>query len=122
MYIGYIGYKLLGMEDDFMEESPLDGLTEKEQEKMAQLILEEAYYNSYLVVTERMTFEELIDEYAIDKGTALLAHDPDEKIAEGVIVSMIEHFSSPEQEEYEKCAELVKRLNLLYPDTVEKLI
>jgi len=110
------------MADDFMNEGPLDGLSEREQEQMAQLILEEAYYNSYLVVTERMTFDELVDEYGEDKGVALVAHDPDEEIEEAFIISMIEHFSSPEQEEYEKCAELVKRLNLLYPDTVEKTI
>ena len=105
------------MSDDLGEE-----LSKKEEAELVQLILEEAYYNSYLVVTERMTFDELLTKHTESKEAVLVGHDPDEKVEASFILSMIKHFSSPEQEEYEKCAELLKRLHLLYPETGENKI
>ena len=109
------------MEDDFDDafKDELENLSKEIISMMADDIVDEAYYNSYLVITERVTFEELIDG---DGKTLIVAHDPDEDIKEDFLVSMIKYYSSPDKEEYEKCGELLKRLHLLYPETEGKQI
>ena len=51
------------MEDDFEDEfkDELENLSKEIIGMLANDILDEAYYNSYLVITERVTFEELVD-------------------------------------------------------------
>lgn len=109
------------MEDDFEDEfkDELENLSKEIMGMLADDIVDEAYYNSYLVITERVTFEELADG---DNKTLLVAHDPDEGIKQDLLVSMIKYYSSPDKEEYEKCGELLKRLHLLYPETEGKQI
>lgn len=67
-------------------------------------ILNEAYFNAYLVVTKRKTVAELL---SIDGGMVFLPFDPEApETIEMVIDDIIEFFSS--EEEYEKCAELLQ--------------
>ena len=67
-------------------------------------ILNEAYFNAYLVVTKRKTVAELL---SIDGGMVFLPFDPEvPETIEMVIDDIIEFFSS--EEEYEKCAELLQ--------------
>ena len=51
------------MEDNFEDEfkDELENLSKEIIGMLANDILDEAYYNSYLVITERVTFEELVD-------------------------------------------------------------
>jgi len=109
------------MEDDFEDEfkDELENLSREIIGMLADDILDEAYYNSYLVITERMTFQELVDD---DGKTLIVAHDPEKDIEKDLLISMIRHYSSPDKEEYEKCGELLKRLHLLYPETEGKQI
>ena len=67
-------------------------------------ILDEAYYNAYLILTNRMTLKELLES----KGEMVfIPYDPQvPETAEIVIDDIIEYFSSIE--DYEICAELVK--------------
>ncbi len=67
-------------------------------------ILDEAYQNAYLIVTKRKTITELL---ATDGEMVFLPFDPE--VPETVIMvidDVIDYFSK--EEEYEKCAELLK--------------
>ncbi len=67
-------------------------------------ILNEAYFNAYLVVTKRKTVAELL---SIDGEMIFLPFDPEApETIEMVIDDIIEFFSN--EEEYEKCAELLQ--------------
>jgi len=106
------------MDDNESFSDPLDGLTESDQRLIEEQIIEDAFNNSYLIITERLTFDELLDSYNGESGAALMAHDPDEGPEKDVLVNMILHYGSEEYEEYERCAELLKKLHSLYPETV----
>lgn len=68
-------------------------------------ILEEAYYNSYRIITNKVSFDELMDEGSY----AVLVHDPDKDITRDVIQDVIDYFAK--YEEYELCAELKQELD-----------
>ena len=107
--------------EDFFNEDPLDGLSDADKILLEERIIEDAFYNSYLVITERCTFAELIETYAAgDASSALMAHDPDSGPKKDTLINMILHYSSPEYEEYERCAELLVKLHSLFPETVGK--
>lgn len=71
--------------------------------------LDRAYYSSYRIVTNKVTFESLLDEDH-DKGYAtLLVHDPEKEVTPALIQDLIDYFV--EIEEYELCAELKTELD-----------
>jgi len=118
-------YNLITMElpDDFFDHADFDSLTEYEKRLVEKRILEDAFENSYRVITNQTTFEDLMDEMITGRlNSALMAHNPDENPKKETLENMILHFSSEEYEEYEKCARLTKELNMLYPETIGKLI
>ena len=93
-------------------------LSDYEKEVIEKKMLENAFENSYRIITKRITFDDLIKD--LSEGTitaALTAHDPDQDPPKIILENMISHFSSEEYEEYEKCVELKKELNRLYPET-----
>lgn len=67
-------------------------------------ILDEAYYNAYLILTNKTTLKELLKS----KGEIVfIPYDPEvPETVELIIDDIIEYFSSIE--DYEICAELVK--------------
>ena len=67
-------------------------------------VLHEAMINGYMLVVGKLTYEQLLDEDSNDGGGLWLPTGFDESTS---IDQLIEYFSSPEIEEYEKCAELV---------------
>ena len=62
---------------------------------------EECMQNAYLLVTDKLSFEELF-EY----NGCMLPYHPKKKINNDVFNELIDYFCS--REEYEKCAELKK--------------
>ena len=67
-------------------------------------ILNEAYHNAYLIVTKRITVAELLKN---DGEMVFLPFDPEApETIRMVIDDVIEFFSN--EEEYEKCAELLQ--------------
>ena len=67
-------------------------------------ILDEAYQNAYLIVTKRITVPELL---AADGEMVFLPFDPEApETIMMVIDDVIDYFSK--EEEYEKCAELLR--------------
>lgn len=70
-------------------------------------VLTAAYENTYLIITNRVSLEELLTDH-LDSGEFLfLPFDPGVPHTIDLIIDdVIEHFE--DCEEYEKCAELVK--------------
>ena len=103
-------------EDYFDDES---GLSDIDKINLENRIVEDAFYNSYLVITERTTFDILMHEWDNGStGTALLAHDPDSGPRKDQLINMILYYS----ESYEKSAELLKKLHEIYPETVGQIL
>ena len=106
------------MNEDYLNDELNDKLSESEILMLERQLLEAAYDNAYIVITERMTFDELIEKKLEDDNDALvMAFDPNDGPDMEVIMNMIEHYSGPDYEEYEKCAELLKKLHVLYPES-----
>lgn len=73
-------------------------------------ILDDAYYNIYLIATKKKTLEELLIESVADGMILFLPYDPsDPETLNMVIPDAIKYFE--DSEEYEYCAELTKVLN-----------
>ena len=86
-----------------MEEEPEEydeGLTEQEKAEFEKVLLEKAYDNTYRMLTEKITLDELMDEKSILGMAALLAYDPERGIRKHELVGTIEYYV--DIEEYEK--------------------
>ena len=81
-------------------------LTEVEEWEMERKLMDLAFHNSYMVLTERTTFEDLMDRNHSIGKSAVLAHDPHEGPTATELTSLIYHFE--ELEEYEMCGELME--------------
>lgn len=71
--------------------------------------LEKAYYSTYRIITNKVSFTDLLDEDTNKGNVTLLVHDPDKEISENTIKDVIEYYEG--LEEYERCAELLEALN-----------
>ena len=88
------------------------GLTEGERIEMENMIMEQAFENSYKIITKKMTFEDLAEKTKnlSSSSHTILVFDPTEDPDKEVIEDLIWHFE--DREEYEKCAELKKILDV----------
>ena len=91
---------------DELPEEKENQLTEVEEWELQRKMLDLAFHNSYLVITNKTTFEELMYENHKNGKSAVLAHDPHEGPSDDELENLIEYFV--ELEEYEMCGELVK--------------
>ena len=93
-------------------EERLPELSETERYEMEQMMIEMAFENSYRVITEKTTFNKLLRTTSKDKygRKAILIYDPELGWDNKVLEDLIDYFE--EEEEYEKCAELKKLLNV----------
>ena len=96
-------------EFDDMEGSLFDGLSELEQMEREDELLDQAFNNSYSIITKEITFDELIirNDGSID-GVTTVAHDIEDGPTRKDLENIILYFQ--EREEYEKCAVLHKML------------
>lgn len=97
--------------DDFsdFDDTLYDGLSELEKAEKNGYLLQMAFNNSYDILTNKITFSELLDiTQNSEEGYTALAHDIDEGVSKQDINNMILYFQ--EKEEYEKCAVLHKML------------
>ena len=85
------------------------GLTEGERIEMENMIMEQAFENSYKIITKKTTFEELMNVKSAFGQKAILIYDPSEGWDDDVLIDLIQYFE--DEEEYEKCAELKKILD-----------
>jgi hypothetical protein len=104
--------------DDNSGEDNKNGLNEIEQMQLDAVMLETAYNNSYLVLTNQITFEDLLTERFTKGGEAVMAFDPSEGPMQEELENMISYYI--EEEAYEKCAKLQKLVNKIYPQTINE--
>lgn len=104
--------------DDNSGEDNKNGLTEIEQMQLDAVMLDTAYNNSYLVLTNQITFEDLLTERFTKGGEAVMAFDPTEGPLQEELENMISYYI--EEEAYEKCAKLQKLINKIYPQTINE--
>ena len=82
---------------------PLEGyedLNEYEQSILEQELLSRAFRNSYNLITERKTINDIVQS----TGGLLIAHDPSKDLKTLELSNMMAFFV--EEEEYEKCSEI----------------
>ena len=95
--------------DDFLSDLP-----EGERLEMERMIMDEAFENSYKIVTKKMTFNEFMEKRGKIKNPVsshtILMYDPTDGFDNEVLEDLIWHFE--DREEYEKCAELKKILDV----------
>ena len=104
--------------DDNSGEDNKNGLTEIEQMQLDAVMLETAYNNSYLALTNQITFEDLLTERFTKGGEAVMAFDPTEGPLQEELENMISYYI--QEEAYEKCAKLQKLVNKFYPQTINE--
>tara|TARA_R110000744_G_C18989012_1_gene520306 strand:+ start:8 stop:313 length:306 start_codon:yes stop_codon:yes gene_type:complete len=91
---------------DFLSDLPMG-----ERLEMENIIMDEAFENSYKIVTKKITFEELARSRKVSEELhTILVFDPTEEPDDEVLEDLIWHFE--DREEYEKCAELKKLLDV----------
>jgi len=95
-----------------------NGLTEIEQMQLDAILLETAYENSYLVLTNQITFEDLLGKKFKHGHEAVMAFDPDNGPRLEELENMIAFYV--ELEEYERCARIRDVLHRLYPETINQ--
>ena len=87
--------------DDFPPE-----MSESEKYEVEQILIEKAFDNSYLVLTNKTTVEELLEKtskFGMKAVTMLYpGEEPDEDLYDDII------YYYEDLEEYERCAELLK--------------
>ena len=94
------------------------GLSEIEQMQLDAILLETAYENSYLVLTNQITFEDLLGKKFKHGHEAVMAFDPDNGPRLEELENMIAFYV--ESEEYERCARIRDVLHKLYPETINE--
>ncbi len=92
------------------------GLSEIEQMQLDAILLETAYENSFLVLTNQITFEELMIKKFKKGHEAVLAFDPDNGPELTEFENMLAYYI--EIEEYERCAKIRDIMNRAYPECI----
>ena len=99
-------------EDNFddMDGALFDGLSEIEQMEREEELIALAFNNSYSIITNEVTFDELlIRNDSTVEGVTTVAHDIEDGPTKADLENIIIFFQ--EREEYEKCAVLHKMLH-----------
>ena len=90
--------------DDFLPE-----MNETEKYEVEQMLIDRAFENSYLILTNKTTMDKLMESKSKFGMKAMLMYDPTEEPDKDLFDDMIYYFE--DNEDYEKCAELLKLKN-----------
>ena len=96
--------------DDF-DDDIFAGMSEIEKIEEEDALMEQAFNNSFRIITEEISFSDLIEERANDNKTfsyTAVAHNTDDGPSNTDLENIIIYFQ--EREEYEKCAVIHKIL------------
>jgi len=104
------------MGDDWLDD--FDNLSEGDKSSIEDEIIDEAFYTSYLFITQDLDFEDLLKDIDGKSSPIVLAHDPNEGFNKDVIIAVIKYYSEEPREDYDKCIELRKVLHEVYPETI----
>ena len=72
-------------------------------------IIDKAYYSSYRIITNKISFDDLLEEDFVSGGYTTLVYDPHKEITRDIIEDVIAYFVG--EEKYELCAELKEELD-----------
>ena len=89
-------------------------LNEYEKSILEQELLSRAFRNSYNLVTQRKTMNDIVQ----DTGGLIVAHDPEGDIKDDDLINMMDFFI--EEEEYEKCAVIKKLIKKIKGEVIKK--
>lgn len=104
--------------EDNQNEEFENGLSEIEQMQLDAVLLETAYNNSYLVLTDQITFEDLLAKKFKSGHEAVMAYDPCSGPKECELDNMLSYYI--DLEEYERCAKIRDILQKTYPKTIKE--
>lgn len=90
-----------------------DIMSKIQQQELDDILLDQAYNNSWLILSGQITFEELLDHDLKSGKEVIMSFDPDNGPKEDELKNMILYYT--DCEEYEKCAKLQEILNRIYP-------
>jgi hypothetical protein len=91
-----------------------DIMSKIQQKQLDDIMLEQAYNNAWLILSEQATFEDLVQRKFKTGKEFIMCFDPDEGPTQNELENMIEYYV--EIEEYEKCAKLRNVLLRIYPE------
>jgi len=94
---------------DELEDEENNGLSYADQLKLEDMIVDTAFRNSFLVITKKKNFEEILNAKQKNGMSAILAHQPEEEASLSTLENMMAYFV--DTEEYEKCAEIRDIIN-----------
>jgi|TARA_R100000781_G_C4069058_1_gene123834 hypothetical protein len=97
--------------DPFNEESS-EKMSLEEKIEYENYIVEQAFENSYMVLTKKASFEDLLDVNDKYGLKAIMIYNPSDEPDEDVYNDTIYYYE--DLEEYEKCAELLKIKNKIF--------
>jgi|2_EtaG_2_1085320.scaffolds.fasta_scaffold05334_6 hypothetical protein len=83
-------------------------LTEAEQWALEQEMLDIAFENSYLVITKKCTFDDLLKENHKKGRSAIMAHDPNAGATYEELLNMIDYYIELDEPEYYLRCSLLK--------------
>ena len=89
-------------------------MTIEEKMEYENYIVDQAFENSYQVLTSRSTFEDLLDKKTKYGVKAIMIYDPTEDPDEDIYDDIIVYYE--DLEEYERCAELLSIKNKIFED------
>ena len=100
------------------DEDEKDPMSEIEKRLNDEQVLLEAFSNSYRLLTEQITFDEMLDEILDDEDKdfiTVLTYDPDEGPTLDELEAIIEYYV--ETEEYERCSKIRDIMFKMFPES-----
>ena len=102
-------------EHDDYEESD-DPMQEIKQREIDELILADAFKNSYMILTQEISFDEMLDSKFKKSLSAVLAFDPEAGPLLYELENMIEFYI--DSEEYERCSKIRDIMHEKFPNSI----
>jgi hypothetical protein len=90
-----------------------DVMSKIQQKQLDDILLDQAYNNSWLILSGQISFEELLEKDLKSGKEVIMCFDPDEGPKKEQLENMISYYI--DCEEYEKCGKLQSILNEIYP-------
>jgi hypothetical protein len=101
--------------DDHDDES-MDPMQEIKRRQEDEEILADAFCNSYRILTNEMSFSDILDNKFNQNLTAVLAFDPEEGPMLYELENMLRYYVNTE--EYERCAKIRDIIQEKFPESV----
>tara|TARA_R110000803_G_scaffold196441_1_gene259737 strand:- start:401 stop:724 length:324 start_codon:yes stop_codon:yes gene_type:complete len=98
------------------EDKSYDPMEEIKKLELQEQLVANAFNNSYRILNNEISFDEMLDDSFKKDLDAVLAFDPELGPALIELESMIEFYIA--DEDYEKCANLRNIMHIKYPESI----